>query len=133
MTAFSFFRFTLRRCTALRMSASGKINPAAGVIVLCVVIFYAVLSTAMMTCFPLLEGASEHHQHNHNGASHASHCVWGCSFTSSPSLPASVSTDRMWLCLAGLLITHLYIRRRFCPFSSIRGRSPPSSLCVLTI
>lgn len=133
MTALAFFRLTSRRFMALRIPASGEINPAAAVIVLCLVMFYSVLNTASMTCFPLLEGTSEHHQHSHNGVSHASHCVWSCSFTSSPSLPASVSTDRMWLCLAGLIITQLYIRCRFCPSSSARGRSPPPGLCVLTI
>ena len=132
MTAF-FPRFTSRRLTALMTPQSGEINPAAAVIVLCLVIFYAVLSTAAMTCFPLLEGTSEHHQHSHSGVSHASHCVWGCSFTSSPSLPALMSTDGMWLVLAGLSITRLCIPRRFCPSSSARGRSPPANPCVLTI
>lgn len=124
MTASPYLRSNPRQFAALMKPAAGEVQPALAILVLCLVLFNAVLSTAAMTCFPLVEGTSQHHQHTHNSDSHALHCAWGCSFIFSPSLPSLTFAGWVWLCIARLLTT-VRIRRRFCPFLSVCQRGPP--------
>jgi hypothetical protein len=115
---------SLGRFFSLAMPVRGEVRPVAAVLCLCLVLFYAGLSTAAMTCFPHADETARHHQHTHTSVSHASLCAWACQVNSSPSVPSSFLSGWIWLFTVGILATR-WLRYTLCPSFPVCGRSPP--------